>query len=646
MKQRLLLLLIALLLTAPLFAQSDDSDETERILAFDSHVTVGDDGSMLVRETIKVHSTGERMQHGIFRWFPTAQQSTLGMRRTESFEIVAVERDGQPEAHHSEEDRDAVVVYFGSSDYLLPPGDHTYVFTYRTGRQLRFFPDHDELYWNATGHHWKFPIDVATTTVVFPERVRNLITALDAYTGYEGEKNRDYSVTRDRESDPVFRAEKLQPSQGITIVVSFPKGLLREPTKAEQRRQFVADNRAIAVGVTGLALALLYYTLAWMMVGRDPKAGTIVPLYEPQDNLSPAAMRYLERMGFDDKTFTAAVLGLAARGYLTIQQDKHSYTLHRKSGYGVVESKLAADEKTLARKLFASGDTLHLTEHNSVLQAAQRGLQDALKAQEENVYFLTNSRYLIPGVVLTALAVGLMVVLGGGAGVGIFMSVWLSGWTFGVVALALMVYHAWKAVHTGAAAIAGAVFTTVFALPFFGGEIFGITILWKAVGALPVAILFAGVFSGVLFHFLLKAPTKAGRTLMDRVEGFRMFLKAVDGDRINRMSSPPDKTPELFERFLPYALALDVEHAWAEQFTQVLATSAGASSQSQSGYSPTWYSGAGVGAFSATGFTSSFGSSFSSAMASATSSASASGSGGGGGGSSGGGGGGGGGGGW
>jgi hypothetical protein len=57
-----------------------------------------------------------------------------------------------------------------------------------------------------------------------------------------------------------------------------------------------------------------------------------------------------------------------------------------------------------------------------------------------------------------------------------------------------------------------------------------------------------------MFHWLLKAPTRAGRNLLDKIDGFRMFLQAVDGDRLNRLM-PPEKTPELFEKDLPYAVA-------------------------------------------------------------------------------------------
>src|SRR5438093_1579210 len=67
----------------------------------------------------------------------------------------------------------------------------------------------------------------------------------------------------------------------------------------------------------------------------------------------------------------------------------------------------------------------------------------------------------------------------------------------------------------------------------------------------------------------LQAPSVEGRQVMDQIEGFREYLGVAEEDRLNALN-PPDKTPELFERFLPYAIALDVENAWAERFAGVL----------------------------------------------------------------------------
>ena len=178
----------------------------------------------------------------------------------------------------------------------------------------------------------------------------------------------------------------------------------------------------------------------------------------------------------------------------------------------------------------------------------------------------------------------------------------------------------------------------LFALPFFAGELFGIGILWYATSLSTIIVMVLLIGINYIFYHLLKSPTRAGRALLDTVEGFRAFLAATEKDRLN-MLNPPEKTPELFEKYLPYALALDIEQQWAEQFSDIL--SAAAAGEGAAVYSPDWYSGTALSSMTTGGFASSLSSAISSASTTPGSS-----SGSGGGGSSGGGGGGGGGGGW
>ena len=644
MKNFFRLCLLVLLTAIPAAAQ------TERISSYDSRVTVNTDGSLQVVETIVVESAGIDIVHGIYRDFPTRYSDRAGNRYSVLFDIVSVRRDGNTEPYHTENLSNGIRTYFGSSGYDLPPGTHSYQFTYRTNRQLGFFRSHDELYWNVTGNAWKFPIEVATATVLLPPNVRSRITDLSGYTGYQGDKGKEYTVRRDEDGNPTFRAENLASQQGLTVAVSWPKGLIAEPTAVQKRAWFIADNKSTFVGLAGLIVVLLYYVIIWSMVGKDPASGTIVPLYEPPDNMSPAAMRFLERMGFDEKAFTAAIMGLAAKGYLTIEQDESkTYKLVRRKNATDKGSDLSADEKSLARTLFEDGSPLVLKNKNhEVLSRACKGLETDLHASLETTSFRTNSRYLWPGIVLTLLTIVVMVLMSGGSRlpVALFMSVWLTGWSFGVYALASGVIRAWRSVRTEGVLGAGqAIFLTLFSIPFFIGECLGLGMLIWACGLATAGLIAAAIGINVLFHHLLRAPTRAGRALMDRVEGFKMFLTAVDADRLQTIARP-DKTPQLFEHFLPYAFALGVEHAWAQQFSQVLAQAAtdGAVGSGAS-YSPSWYSGSSFGSFSAITFTSSFSNSFSSAISS-SSTAPGSSSGGGGGGSSGGGGGGGGGGGW
>jgi uncharacterized membrane protein YgcG len=632
---RRLALCLVLLLPAGLWAQQTG----ERILAFHSDITVNPDSSMVVRETIAVNALGNRIRHGIYRDFPTSYRDRLGNQVVVDFDVLSVERDGRPESWHSQPQANGVRLYFGDRNSFVSRGRHEYVLTYQTRRELGFFADHDELYWNVTGNGWIFPIDDASASVTLPSGVPQERIELTGYTGRQGSREQALRSAVEPGPQATFAAtRRLGPYEGLTIVVGWPKGFVHEPTASERFGYMLADNRNLLVGVAGVVLLLLYYLIVWVRVGRVPQKGVIMPRYEPPAGLSPAGMRYLVKMGFDNKVAAAAMLDLAVKKYVTIGKSDSVYTLTRASGD---KGSLTADERLLADKLLASDLSLELSPaHHTRVQSAISALKSALKSAEEKIYFLTNSRYLVPGVVFSALVVVATVLLAPSRGAmagGAFISIWLTGWSFAVVMLLLMVVAAWKAAFSGSgtAAKGGAVFLTLFSLPFLGGEVFGIYMLGKSSGVSTIALLALVVFLNVLFHYLLKRPTHAGRVLLDQVEGFKMFLGAVDKDRLATLAAT-EQTPAVFEKYLPYAVALGVEHAWAARFADVL---------ERANYSPAWCSDGLWTGMNAGVMAGSLASSMSAAIASSSASPGSS-SGFGGGGSSGGGGGGGGGGGW
>ena len=124
--------------------------QPERIISFDSIIKINEDGSMLVTETIKVHAEGNKIKRGIYRDFPTDYKDKYGNNIRISFEVKEVLRDGRQEPYRTERQSNGVRVYFGSSSYYLKPGDYTYTIKYKTDRQIGYFKDHDELYWNVT----------------------------------------------------------------------------------------------------------------------------------------------------------------------------------------------------------------------------------------------------------------------------------------------------------------------------------------------------------------------------------------------------------------------------------------------------------------------------------------------------------------
>jgi len=611
----------------------------ERILSYHSDIEINPDRSIIVTETIRVRAEGNKIKRGIYRDFPTRYTDHYGNDYQVGFQVLSVERDGKAESYHQEDLANGIRTYIGRSNVYLPQGEYTYTIMYRTTKQLGFFADFDELYWNVTGNDWAFPIDKASAEVRLPQYVAPTDLRLSAYTGYQGRKGQDYAKSITEEGQVNFESTRtLSPREGLTIAVGWPKGIIQAPTAAELRAEFFQDNKTGLISLGILLVMFTYYLFIWHRVGRDPAGGTIIPLYTPPKGYSPASMRYINNMGYDDKTFSTAILNLAVKGLLRIEQLAKGYQLTRT--YPNYKAERAPGEKALLGRLFRNHDSIELN-HNissserNALNIAESTHKNSLNRDYNKLYFKTNSAWIVIGVLLTLLMIIYLVITAPNDEAR-FFSLWTSIWTFGVVGLTLKAYRAWSAVwHTGRG-IGDAIFISLFALPFWGGEVFGLFMLINNFSLLAIASLLMAVLLNVGFYEWLKAPTLAGRKLLDKIEGFRDYLEMAEKDEMN-LRNPPDKIPALFEIYLPYAVALDVEQQWAEKFSSVFAQL----EKEGQRYSPTWYHGhdftvAGLG-----NFASSFASSVSSASTPPGSS-----SGSGGGGSSGGGGGGGGGGGW
>ena len=632
-----LLVTIALALSHPAAAQ-------ERITDFASDIAIARDGTLTVRETIAVEAEGIRIQHGIFRDFPTIYRDRAGNRVRVRFDVTEVERDGRPEPYTLESIDNGTRVRIGDANSFLDPGPHTYLIAYQTDRQIGFFSDYDELYWNVTGNGWAFAIDRAEATIRLPPGASVVQYAL--YTGPEGAQGKDAEAMVAGDIVRFATTASLNPREGLTVAVGFTKGAVAPPTDAERTADFLRDNAGTGAALIGLMALTAFYFGAWWKFGRDPARGVIVPLFAPPKDFSAAAVRFVDRMGYDRKAFAAALIAMAVKGYLKIFENHGVYKL-RRTGASETDAGLASTERAIARTLFNIGDEIELKNTNhTIVSRAITALRDALKREDEGVYFVTNSGWFFGGLAILLASGAAAAFLSDDPLPSGFILVWLAGWTAGTSHLLLQVYQAWRGVIAGPGSrilnFFGATFITVFALPFTAGLVFGIYFLGLS---FPVATLVAIVAQGILatvFYRLLKAPTRAGAKIRDQLDGFRMFLTTAEKDRLEVLH-PPQVTPEVFEKFLPYAIALDAENAWSRKF-EAEAAAAGVGPD-QRGYVPGWYSGPSFGRLGTAGFTSALGSSIAGATAAAATAPGRS-SGSGGGGSSGGGGGGGGGGGW
>ncbi|HEY4942860.1 MAG TPA: DUF2207 domain-containing protein [Rhizomicrobium sp.] len=619
----------------------------ERIMRFDSDIVVARNGTMTVTETIAVHATHDQINHGIYRDFPTLYPGKHGTTVRVRFDVIAVAMDGHDEPYDTESISNGVRVKIGDKDTLVDVGDHTYVLTYMTARQIGFFDKFDELDWNVTGTGWVFPIDKAAATIHLPKGARVLESSF--YTGAQGATGQDASSDQlSGDTIRFYTTRQLDSHENLTVVVDFAKGAVVPPSAEELRRDFIVDNASAIVAVLGALALAIFYLISWWHFGRDPKRGTIIPLFAPPAGLSPEAVRYIHKMTYDRKAFAAALINMAVKGAITIADEGGTYTLTR-TGKNVRECGLSPSETAMSDALFdGPTDSIELKQTNhGDIQRAITALKTSLKTECEKHYFVTNSGWFLGGLAILGLTGAASALLSDNAGPAAFMLVWLSGWSAGTAFLVHQAYSNWVDVFSGPgsriSSFFSAVVMTLMAVPFTGGLVFGIFMFGISMSAWAGAALVAGGLLAYAFYHLLKAPTAAGAAILDQIDGFKLFLETAEKDRLE-MLHPPNVTPELFEKFLPYAIALDCENRWSKKF-EAQAAAAGMGSDQNYGYVPLWYTGGNFGSLGTTGFVSSLGSSIGSAAASA-STAPGSSSGGGGGGFSGGGGGGGGGGGW
>ena len=619
--------------------------QSERILNYHAHLAVSSDGWLTVTETIRVYATGNQIKRGIYRDIPIRYRLGWGLYMDAPLAVVRIERDGKTEPYHTTREGICRRIYVGRENALLTHGEHVFKLTYRIGRMIHANEDSDELYFNGTGQYWDFPIDQATVTVALPRGIPIKDITHRAHTGKPKDEGDDYSSAVDQAGQVRFEVTRpLSAGEGMTVVVTWPKGFVAvQPTAM---LDIIRGNVALVIGVIGTLVVLVYYVIAWSKVGRDPQRGIIIPLFDPPKGLGPAAVRYVGKMGYNKACFTATIIQLAVARYLRIEDDDGEYTL---VSLGDASSDLLTGvERVVGRNLVDGDDRLTMKQSNhATFQKAIKALKEELAITYKGKLFFSNTLWFVVGALLSVLTLGGVVLctatLEGSPGVG-FLAVWLSFWTFGVIMLTRAVIGAWRqAARSGKDGLTrkgGALFLTLFAIPFFAAEVvvlvllFTMTSFWLA----PLLLVLGGL--NAWFCHLLKRPTVEGRAAMDHIEGFRMYLATAEQDLLNS-AHPPEKTPELFERFLPYAVALDVETEWAAKFEDVLTAA-----QAEGGYQPIWYHGAAFSTIGTVGLASAMGSSMSSALSSASSAPSSSSGGSGGGGFSGGGGGGGGGGGW
>lgn len=568
---------------------------SERIKSYFSDITVQADGTLLVRETITVHATGYKIKRGIFRDFPTIYPGPLGLKQKTGFELLEVLRDGEPEPHFTEALDNGVRLYIGDENTYLPDGDYTYTIVYESDWQIRFDRDFDELYWNVTGDGWDFTIDRAEARVTLPAGAE--ILEVNAYTGGYGQTGTNYKSAITADNVVQFTTTRpLSPYQGLTISVTWPKGFVDQPSGVDRFLNLLTDNIAILVGLLGFVLTVIFFLRLWNRVGRDPEKGVIIPLFKAPDGMSPVVVGYASNWGFGagfsrSRAFAVALTSMATKGAVSIvENDDDSFTISRADDAD--RSRLSPGEKALFDELFggwSTSVTLSKT-YDPEIGGAVKALSNLINDEYTGVYFRKNRGAWAGGTALAVISAVIAAVIDAQRLDDLFFVGFLSlfGLAFGFGAAMLWIrlaplvagkfeFSARRLIGL----LAGMVFALMFSAPAIGALSFAATMI-----SLPVfVILLLNAGTVVLFWFLLRAPTMHGRQVMDEIEGYKLYLSVAESDRMNMFGTEPEMTLDLFERHLPYAMALDVAEAWTEHFEAQIPPE----QLQDSTYRPRWY---------------------------------------------------------
>ena len=492
------------------------AQRTLTIERFEATIDVGVDGAVDVTETIRARFTGS--WNGIYRTIPVEYRTPQGLNYTLRLDVESVtDASGTPLKYESSRER-----HYRKLKIWVPgavDATRTVRLRYRVPNALRFFDEHDELYWNVTGDEWDVPIESAEAAIRLPAGVAGVRAT--AFRGAYGSTERNRVSIED--TGVHVSTDRLGFHEGLTVVVGWDPGVVHRPTAAERTASLLYSNLPLAIP----PLVLVGMFWLWRSRGRDPALAPIITRYEPPEQMTPAELGTLVDGTPDMRDITAGIVDLAVRGYLHIEEietDRLLGLFHSKDYRFTLKKDraawagLKAHERDLLDAMF-DGDTVLLSDLKNKFYKNLPGLKNQLYDHLVEAGFYTarpdrvRAAYIIGGIVL-----GALIATAGGT----LMSSW---------------------------------------------------------GMQPVAAIVAGIASGlivVIFGWFMPSRTVSGTRELEKVLGFQEFLGRVEGDRLDRMV----KTPEMFEKFLPYAMALGVESTWAKTFEGIYRQP------------PQWYTGA------------------------------------------------------
>ena len=587
----------------------NDGSTRETIRDYNVEIKVNKDASMEVTENIEVYANGREIEHGIYRDFPTQYKN-----KKVKFEVQEVLQDDEDiEYKISSVDRGARIK-IGDANKTVSKGLHTYTIKYMTERQLGFEEDYDELYWNVIGAGWLFNIEHCYAKVTFPKESKILRDDIQTYTGKYGKTGQTVEVYTNVISDNIVEFEinnTLIPNEAFTISTKIEKGAIDKPSFSQEVSWFIEDNIISVVISIGLIFLIIWQYFSWKKYGIDPKPNVIIPKYFPPEGLQPADVKYIGSMGSMTKVVEATIINLAVKGYFkfTKKSEKSKTIIIEKNKQIDNLPELDENEKTIYEKFSDKQYLEYSSSFQRKLENIKNSVSQDLNEKYTNKLFFKNygefakSIFATIGIIIIAIVIGFCINQFAAEQYLAKMILVLPVALFLIIPIILII----SLIKAQGQTIIKIIIISIIGVP----SIMGILMMGLATGApifefsMSTWVVIATALDNFVFFKLIRRYTEEGLRTKEDIEGFKMFINTAKDDDFK------DKTPEMFDKYFPYAYVLGLENKWAAKFEDVLQAA---------NYSPTWCSSYMYhdGLFDAVVFTHAFSSSFSSGMSTAS----------------------------
>jgi len=497
-----------------------------RIERFEAHISVLPDSSVDVTETITAHFIGGPW-HGLYREIPVEYVTPQQMNYSLFLDVKSVtDNSGRKLRYDSSRDRHyrKLKIYIDGADNSVQTINIEYV----VSDALRFFDDHDEFYWNITGDEWDIPIGSVSATISLPTAAQNI--RANVFSGTYRSRGSDAKAEVVGNGVEVRTIAPLAYHEGVTVAIAFDKGAVRAPGAFDKLSLFLRSNWPLGLP----AIVAAFMAWLWWTKGRDPRLRPIAAQYQPPDQLTPSEVGTLVDNSADMRDITAAMVDLAVRGFIVIEEhtQEHLGGLWKDQDYSFALQKdrsqwtaLKSHEQSLLDGIFSVGTAGEVVSMASLHNQFYR----SLPIIKNNIFDSLVSRG----------------------------------------------YYGRRPDSVRSTYIAGGLIVGFLAI--WGGSAIG-----RSFGMAGTPFIIAGILSAAVicaFGWFMPARTISGTRALEGVLGFEDFLAHVEADRFNRMI----KTPEMFEKFLPFAMALGVEKNWSKAFANIYTQP------------PSWYQGGNFG---------------------------------------------------